>query len=120
LSFLDVVSDSLFLLLSNGWVVTYTEVIDLYVIDIDLAERQDGCDGGSGDEEQSEEGDDEVEVVKDSGSLTSTNKLTVEDMVRVCKHKELLWKEVTTISMFLLWTTGCGTKLNLRDGTTLT
>jgi hypothetical protein len=84
--------------------------------------EEDGCDGGSGDEEQSEEGDDEVEVVKGSGSRTSAkpilcllerneedtrwtrvdatkpgsvkNKLTVEDMARVCKHKELLWKEV--------------------------
>jgi hypothetical protein len=29
--------------------------------------EEDGCDGESGDEEQSEEGDDEVEVVKGSG-----------------------------------------------------
>jgi hypothetical protein len=33
--------------------------------------EEDGCDGESGDEEQSEEGDDEVEVVKGSGSRTS-------------------------------------------------
>jgi hypothetical protein len=84
--------------------------------------EEDGCDGESGDEEQSEEGHDEVEVVKGSGSRVSVtpilrlserneentrwtraddskpvsvkNKLTVEDMARVCKRKELLWKEV--------------------------
>jgi hypothetical protein len=84
--------------------------------------EEDGCDGESGDEEQSEEGHDEVEVVKGSGSRASAtpilrlperneedtrwtradgtkpasakNKLTVEDMARVCKRKELLWKEV--------------------------
>jgi hypothetical protein len=85
--------------------------------------EEDGCDGESGHEEQSEECHDEVEVVKGSGSRTSTtpilrlperneedtcwtrsdvtkpdsakNKLTVEDMTRVCKRKDLLWKEVT-------------------------
>jgi hypothetical protein len=84
--------------------------------------EEDGSDGESGDEEQSEEGHDEVEVVKGSGSRASAtpilrlperneedtrwtradgtkpasakNKLTVEDMARVCKRKELLWKEV--------------------------
>jgi len=82
----------------------------------------DGWEGGSGDEEQSEQGDDEVVVLDGSGSRTSDkpilclperneedtgwtrddgsksptgrNKLTVEDMTRVLKHKELLWKEV--------------------------
>ena len=33
--------------------------------------EEDGCDGESGDEEQSEEGHDEVEVVKGSGSRAS-------------------------------------------------
>jgi hypothetical protein len=33
--------------------------------------EEDGCDGESGDEEQSEEGHDEVEVVKGSGSHAS-------------------------------------------------
>ncbi len=84
--------------------------------------EEDGCDGESGDEEQSEEGHDEVEVVKGSGSrasdrpilclperneedtrwtrddgtkpVSTKNKLTVEDMARVYKRKDLLWKEV--------------------------
>jgi hypothetical protein len=52
-----------------------------------MTESEDGWEGGSGDEEQSEEGDDEVQVVEKSG-------LTVEDMSRTRKRKELLWKEV--------------------------
>jgi hypothetical protein len=116
--------------------------------------EEDGCDGESGDEEQSEEGHDEVEVVKGSGSRSSDtpilrlperneedtrwtrahgtkpdsvkNKLTVEDMARVCKHKELLWKEVAKNEQsslvdhwlrdqVLLWTAGYGTKRAKTD-----
>jgi hypothetical protein len=39
--------------------------------------KEDGCDGESGDEEQSEEGDDEVEVVKGSGSRTVSHPFCV-------------------------------------------
>jgi hypothetical protein len=90
-----------------------------------MTESEDGWEGGSGDEEQSEEGEDEVQLVQDSGSCASAtpilclserneedtvwtrtddskpvsrkNKLTVEDMARVHKRKEPLWKEVVKI-----------------------
>ncbi len=96
-----------------------------------MTDPEDGWERGSGDEEQSEEGDDEVQVVEESGSLTSAttilrlperneedttwtrdddskstsgkHKLTVEVMTRVRKQKELLWKEVAKFQEETKW-----------------
>jgi hypothetical protein len=81
--------------------------------------EEDGCDGESGDEEQSEEGDNEVEVVKSSGSLVSVTPIFRLSCQEYVNAKSSCGKKWPKMSRLLLWTAGCGTKLNLRDGTTL-